>query len=182
MSKNGRTMIELLQRMKERYQDEVGSDVSMESGAFADWLLKHGWRPPRPRTAKELLIRDIGRAMRAEYRRDEVGGFDYRANVAFRIFKEDGEQLTFWYDADRAPRRDVQKALMQRRNQIFGDVMGLANDRDHFNRVRGPTEGQIEITFDFNMDVEERRALQQQEQQQQRELAGDEDDEDDDKL
>lgn len=161
MSKTGLTKNELLQRMARRYREECGlEDGAMESSAFADWLLAQGWVAPRPRTAKELVIRDIGRAMRSEYRRDDVGGFPYRANIAYRTTEQrTGEQMTFWVDPDIAPKKQVHLALTQRRNQILGDVMGLANDRDHYNRVRGEAEGPINMTFDFDLDVEEERAL-----------------------
>lgn len=153
----------LLVKMGIQYREETGNDDgAMESGAFAEWLLKRGWRAPRARTPKELLMRDISQAFRKEYRTDEAGGFEYRANIAFRktVQTEDGlEQFTFWIDPDRAPKRMVHQAFSQRKSQIFGEVFGLANDLQHFNSARGQAEGQINMTFDFNVDIEEERAL-----------------------
>lgn len=177
MTKSSVTKNEMLQRMARRYREQFGPEAAIEGGAFADWLLKQGWRPPRQRTVKELLVRDIGRAMRSEYRKDKAGGFMYRANVAYRTTDHStGEQFTFWIDPDFASKKQIEVSLMQRRNQILGDVQGLANDRDHFNSVRGAAEGPINMTFDFNDDVEEARALQAQMNVENDQLETDEDD------
>lgn len=67
-----------------------------------------------------------------------------------------GVQYTFWAIMKDAPREHMQKAFIQRREQIVGDCVQLSTDVDAYNALH---DGQkpIQMIFDFRDDIEERR-------------------------
>ena len=100
------------------------------------------------------LAEDMSAALREEYATDRQGR-RYRVNHAVRVTKG-GVQYTFWAIMKDAPREHMQKAFIQRREQVVGDCVQLATDVEAYN---GMNEGQppIPMLFDFRDDVEERR-------------------------
>lgn len=84
-------------------------------------------------------------------------GRPYRANLAVTIYPgKVGEQYTLWTDIDKAPRPVAQKAFVQRREQMVGDAVHIADDVDHWNRVN-PKEKPIQVELDLQPDVDWRR-------------------------
>lgn len=100
------------------------------------------------------LAEDMSAALREEYATDRQGR-RYRVNHAVRATKG-GVQYTFWAVMKDAPREHMQKAFIQRREQVVGDCVQLATDVEAYN---GMNDGQppIPMLFDFRDDVEERR-------------------------
>jgi hypothetical protein len=92
--------------------------------------------------------------LREEYATDDSGR-RYRVNHAVRVSKA-GVQLTFWAVMQDAPREHMQKAFIQRREQIVGDCVQLATDVEAYNAMK-PEQKAIQMIFDFRDDVEERR-------------------------
>ena len=100
------------------------------------------------------LAEDMATALREEYATDAQGR-RYRVNHAVRVTKG-GVQYTFWAMMADAPRSHMQKAFIQRREQIVGDCVQLGTDVEAYNAMRSDQEP-IPMLFDFRDDVEERR-------------------------
>lgn len=56
-----------------------------------------------------------------------------------------------------APREHMQRAFVQRREQVVGDLVQLATDVDAYNDMHKDAVP-IQLVRDFTDDVEERRA------------------------
>jgi hypothetical protein len=132
---------------------------------------EHGYLPARPRDAVvwgaergmievpepdpfDSLAEDMSRALREEFGTDRLGR-RYRKNHAVRVTKG-GVQHTFWAILGYAPREDMQKAFIQRREQIVGDCVQLAVDVEVYND-QNKDQPLIQMLLDFRDDVEERR-------------------------
>lgn len=102
----------------------------------------------------DKLVEDMSRALREEYKTDRLGR-RYRVNHAVRATKN-GVQLTMWASMGNAPRLHMQKAFIQRREQIVGDCVQLATDVDVYNDLNKEQEP-IPMLFDFRDDVAERK-------------------------
>lgn len=100
------------------------------------------------------LSEDMATALREEYAVDSKGR-RYRVNHAVRVTKA-GVQYTFWAIIKDAPREHMQKAFIQRREQIVGDCVQLATDVEAYNDMK-KDQPEIPILFDFRDDVEEHR-------------------------
>lgn len=102
----------------------------------------------------DKLADDMARALREEYATDKLGR-RYRVNHAVRVNKS-GVQYTFWAIMGDAPREHMQKAFIQRREQIVGDCVQLATDVEVYND-RNKDQPPIPMLFDFRDDIAERR-------------------------
>jgi hypothetical protein len=101
----------------------------------------------------DALADDMARALREEYATDR-NGRRYRVNHAVRVTKG-GVQYTFWAMLGYAERAHMQRAFIQRREQIVGDCLQLATDVMVYNDMnRG--EPPIQMILDFRDDVAER--------------------------
>jgi hypothetical protein len=105
----------------------------------------------------EKLVEDMARALREEYGIDRFGR-RYRKNHAVRVTKG-GVQHTMWAIMDAAPRDHMQKAFIQRREQIVGDCVQLATDVDVYNDIKSD-QPPIPMLFDFRDDIAERSFLE----------------------
>ena len=101
------------------------------------------------------MAEDMADALREEYATDDQGR-RYRVNHAVRVTKG-GVQYTFWAMMKDAPRDHMQRAFIQRREQIVGDCVQLSTDVDAYNGFN-KTEKPIQMLFDFRDDIEERRS------------------------
>lgn len=102
------------------------------------------------------LVEDMSDALREEYATDAEGR-RYRVNHAVRVTRA-GVQYTFWAVMKDAPREHMQKAFIQRREQIVGDCVQLATDVYAYNAMK-KDQPPIQMIFDFQDDVAERFAL-----------------------
>jgi len=93
-------------------------------------------------------------ALREEYATD-AWGRRYRVNHAVKITKA-GVQYTFWAIMSEAPRSHMQKAFIQRREQIVDDCVQLDTDVEAYNAMNDEQPA-IPMLFDFRDDVLERR-------------------------
>jgi hypothetical protein len=100
------------------------------------------------------LVEDMASALREEYATDAAGR-RYRVNHAVRVTKA-GVQHTMWAMMGEAAREHMQKAFIQRREQIVGDCVQLATDVEAYNAMK-VDQPPIPMLFDFRDDVEERR-------------------------
>jgi hypothetical protein len=101
----------------------------------------------------DKLAEDMSKALREEYGTD-ANGRRYRKNHAVRVTKG-GVQYTMWAIMGNAPREHMQKAFVQRREQIVSDCVQLATDVNVYNDMN-KAEEPIQIPLNFEYDVEER--------------------------
>ena len=142
---------EKLQRLADRYLSESGQEVATAS-EIAVWAIQsQEWEAPR-----DLILRacreDFAKALREQYIADENGN-PVRAKHSARI-RKNGEQQYLWADIRRPPKRHMQIAFQQRREQIVGDCRQLKRDVDYYNGLN-PGDAAIQLVFDFTEDVEE---------------------------
>jgi hypothetical protein len=148
------TKAQQLKAILRLYRKETGKD-SVDMHDVARFAISKGVKPPIPKTREALLAEKFSAAAREETARDPETGRPYRVNFA-TIQRQGGVQLTLWHTLDNAPRHVAHKGLMQRREQMVGDAVSLADDADHWNRVN-PNETPIQIPLDFEFDVMLRR-------------------------
>ena len=144
-----------LQRAWHEYERENGAAPATTRDAV-QWAVSKGLigLPETDPFAK--LAEDMAKALREEYATDAKGR-RYRVNHAVRVTKA-GVQYTFWAILGDAPRSHMQKAFIQRREQIVGDCVQLATDVEVYNEMNSD-ELPIPMLFDFRDDVVERRGL-----------------------
>lgn len=143
-----------LQKITRKYKDETG-EKEVDTHKVAEYAKKLGWPMPKPKSPIDLLAREISGALREEIRTDKKTGKPYRANHAYQtnLF---GETVTRWIDIDEAPRTPMLKSVVNRREQVVGDMVQLSLDVDHWNSINSKDEP-IVVQTDFTEDVEWRK-------------------------
>lgn len=136
-----------LQQYFHAYEKEQGFRPSSLQDV-AGWMIQKGYWEIRESDQIKRCASDLADALRNEYRTDPLGR-RYRVNHAVR-----GSQGTFWADLDKAPRRHMEKAFAQRRQQIVGDCVQLTTDVYVYND-KNQKEEPINLVLDFTHDVEE---------------------------
>ena len=144
---------EQLQNIWRLYEKEHGM-VPATVREAVQWGVSRGMIEVPPIDPLAKLTEDMSAALREEYATD-ASGRKYRVNHAVRITRG-GVQYTFWAMMNAAPRQHMQKAFIQRREQIVGDCVQLATDVEAYNAMKSDQEP-IPMLFDFRDDVEERR-------------------------
>ena len=144
---------EQMQRIWHRYKAEYGVEPSTSREAVA-WGVSQGMVELPKVDPLDKLAADMSKALREEYAIDKDGR-RFRVNHAVRVSKG-GVQYTFWAIMKDAPREHMQKAFIQRREQIVGDCVQLNTDVEAYN---GFNEDQqpLQMMFDFRDDIEERK-------------------------
>lgn len=147
------TYKEQLQKTWHAYEKEHGS-VPATARDAVQWGVERGLISIPEVDPFAKLSSDMADALREEYATDSQGR-RYRVNHAVRVSKA-GVQYTFWAIMTDAPREHMQKAFIQRREQIVGDCVQLATDVEAYNALK-IDQPAIPMLFDFRDDVEERR-------------------------
>lgn len=147
------TKNEQLQHAWHDYEKEHGYIPATAREACV-WAVKRGFLQMPEIDPFDQLAEDMSRALREEYATDSLGR-RYRKNHAVRVTKG-GVQFTMWAIMGNAPREHMQKAFIQRREQIVGDCTQLDTDVQAYNDMN-KDQPAIQVPFDFNPDVEERR-------------------------
>lgn len=147
------TYKEQLQRVWHQYEQVHGAVPATVRDAV-QWGVKNGMVEVPEVDPFAKLSEDMATALREEYATDEKGR-RYRVNHAVRVTKA-GVQNTFWAIMKDAPREHMQKAFIQRREQIVGDCLQLATDVEAYNDMK-KEQPPIPMLFDFRDDVEEHR-------------------------
>lgn len=136
------------------YKSEIGV-AAVDMHEVARFAIRRGWGLPPPSSPLDRLAAEFSHAAREEIRYDAKTGRPYRANHAIP-YRKDDRQLYLWVDIDEAPRAPMLKSLINRREQIVGDVVQLTFDAEHWNSIH-PTEEPIVMPTDFSDDVEWRK-------------------------
>jgi hypothetical protein len=145
------TKNEMLQRMRRQYRDETGQK-ELDHHDVARFLIKKGWRVPKPKDPVDILAKELSDAARAEERIDRKTGLPYRANLCYAV-PQGTNQLTLWVDTDEATRLQMQKAATKHRDQMVGEAYRLVLTVEHWNRIN-PREEPIQVPLDLQPDVE----------------------------
>lgn len=144
---------EKLQNVWHLYEAENGSVPATAREAVAWGVSRHMIGLPEV-DPLDKLASDMSTALREEYATD-TNGRRYRVNHAVRVTKG-GVQYTFWAMMKDAPREHMQKAFIQRREQIVGDCVQLDTDVGAYNALH-ENQQPIQMLFDFREDIEERK-------------------------
>lgn len=147
------TYKEQLQRVWHKYEAKHGQLPATARDAV-HWGVLNGLIEMPEVDPLAKLAEDMAGALREEYAIDDAGR-RYRVNHAVRVSKG-GVQHTFWAIMKDAPREHMQKAFVQRREQIVGDCVQLATDVEAYNAMN-EEQPPIPMLLDFRDDVEERR-------------------------
>lgn len=147
------TQKEKMQRVWHLYEKEYGN-VPASAREAAQWGVAKGLLQLPDFDPLAKLAEEMSTALREEYATDSEGR-RYRVNHAVRVTKA-GVQYTMWAIMKDAPREHMQKAFIQRREQIVGDCVQLATDVEAYNAMKAD-QPPILMLFDFRDDVEERR-------------------------
>jgi hypothetical protein len=147
----------LLQRAWHEYEKAHGA-VPATTRDAVQWAVKEGMIQLPETDPFAKLAEDMAKALREEYATDAKGR-RYRVNHAVRVTKA-GVQYTFWAMLQDAPRSHMQKAFIQRREQIVGDCVQLSTDVEVYNEMNSD-QPPIPMLFDFRDDVTERRGIEE---------------------
>lgn len=141
-----------MQLLVHQFRDESGrTDVTTLEAA--EWAVEKGYlKLPNPIAPIDMLAKDIAKALREETKIDPKTHRSYRVNHA-RTEMRSGKQTTLWGNIDKLDYEPMLKCFVQRRNQTAGEVIQLADDMDHWNRVN-PDKPRIQLPLDFGPDVE----------------------------
>jgi len=142
---------ETLQKLADEFF-ETTNTATATTKDIAVWAIRNGkWNAPA-----DLVLRkcreDFAKALREQYIEDSQGR-PVRAKHVARI-RSGEEQLYLWADIRVAPRKHMEIAFQQRRQQIVGDCRQLKRDTDYYNNEH-PIEPDIQMIFDFTEDIEE---------------------------
>jgi len=141
-----------LQEYFHQYEQEQAEGRPTQLTDVAAWMVKNKLWSMRPADVVQRCADDLSRALREEYKTDEMGR-RYRVNHAVR-----SKQGTFWAELDTAPRSHMEKAFAQRRRQVIGDCVQLKTDVDVYNDMNSEVEP-INLVLDFTEDVREEMAV-----------------------
>jgi hypothetical protein len=147
------TQNELLQRLWKRYEDEH-ERLPASAREVVEWAVNENLLNLPEIDPYDILAGQMATALREEYATDAKGR-KYRVNHAVRVTKL-GVQTTFWAIMGFAPREHMQRAFVQRRNQIIGDCFQLKIDVDVYNSLN-EAEPPLPLILDFTDDVKERQ-------------------------
>jgi hypothetical protein len=151
------TRAEQLQRVFLLYE-EAHEHAPASAREACEWGVNNGILELPKIDRYDLLANEMARALREQYETDSKGR-RYRVNHAVRVTRH-GVQMTFWAVMGFAPRRHMQMAFTQRRNQIIGDCVQLKTDVDVYNDAN-EDEAPIQLVLDFTDDVAERECWEE---------------------
>lgn len=146
---------EQLQRVWHLYEKEHGSVPATTRDAVR-WGASRGMIQVPEVDPYSKLAEDMSTALREEYAVDGDGR-RYRVNHAVRATRG-GVQYTFWAIMKDAPREHMQKAFVQRREQIVDDCVQLSTDVEAYNAMNSD-QMPLPMLLDFRDDVAERRLV-----------------------
>lgn len=148
------TKNEMFQRAWRLFEKQNGH-IPASAREASIWAVQQGLIDLPEVDPYDALADEFARALREEYATDKSGR-RYRVNHAVRVTRR-GVQYTMWAILQTAPRAHMQRAFIQRREQVVGDLVQLVTDVEVYNEMNKDAEP-IQLVLDFTDDVEERRA------------------------
>jgi hypothetical protein len=148
------TYVKKMQRIVDEYR-LAGLPWPTSAKSIADWAITSGrWELPAA-AIRRRCADDIASAMREEYMTDRKGRRVRLLHPAPLL--TEGQTEMVWDDIRTASRNHMQISFQHRRKGIVGDCRQMKVDVDSYNDAH-PEEKQIEIVFDFAMDLAELEA------------------------
>lgn len=148
-----------------RYYKEVTGEREIDMHKVAAFAKSKGWTMPRPPSDIDLLAKQFADCAQAEMKIDDDTGQPYRVYHAIPV-KGSGQMNLFVYvDIDEAPRNQMLKSAVHRREQMVSDGVKLTNDLDHWNRVN-PDKEPIQLPMDLTFDIAIRNAADDDSEEQ----------------
>lgn len=148
------TYVKQMQRIVDEYR-LAGLPWPTSAKSIADWAITTGrWELPAA-AIRRRCADDIASAMREEYMTDRKGRRVRLLHPAPLL--TEGQTEMVWDDIRTASRNHMQISFQHRRKGIVGDCRQMKVDVDSYNDAH-PEEKQIEIVFDFAMDLAELEA------------------------
>ena len=148
------TYVKQMQRIVDEYR-LAGLPWPTSAKSIADWAITTGrWELPAA-AIRRRCADDIASAMREEYMTDRKGRRVRLLHPAPLL--TEGQTEMVWDDIRTASRSHMQISFQHRRKGIVGDCRQMKVDVDSYNDAH-PEEKQIEIVFDFAMDLAELEA------------------------
>jgi hypothetical protein len=132
--------------------ERAGSPMPATTHDVARWAIANGLWKPQPADIIRRCASDLADALRQEYFTDDEGR-RVRAKHAARV-EQNGVQMVLWDDIRTAPRKHMELAFKQRRQQIVSDCHQLKMDADSYNENHR-YERPIQMVFDFTNDLME---------------------------
>lgn len=146
-----RSKNEFLLDIYRQYQ-KAGHEPPFNLNDVARWAITNGLWAQRPEAVVKQCAQQLAGAMSIEYFEDAHGN---RIRAKHAVVRSEGPlQYAIWDDIRTADHKFVTMALQQRRKHILGECKQLKNDADYYNAHRDPPK-QIEIVFNFEVDLEE---------------------------
>ncbi len=145
------SLLEQNQNIVARYR-ETGQPWPASSTDIARWAIEKKLWQIHPGAIVRQCADQIAHAMREEFITDPQGR---RVRVKHAApYSRNGRQYLLWDDMRTAPRRHMEMAFQQRRQQIVMDCHQLKLDADSYNdNFNGGKP--IQMVFDFRRDLEE---------------------------
>jgi|SRR5215212_4607116 len=148
------TYMKQMQGLVSEYRT-AGNPWPTTAKTIADWALREKrWELPSA-AIRRRCADDIASAMREEYLVDGKGRKVRRLHPAPVEYA--GQKEMVWDDIRTAPRDHMQMSFQHRRHGIVGDCRQMKIDVDSYNDAHSKEE-QIEIVFNFEMDLAELEA------------------------
>jgi hypothetical protein len=149
------TITKQLQKIVRQYM-EANQPWPTTTQEIARWAIHNKLWQPKQSAAINQCADQLARAMREEHITDPQGRV-VRAKHMAKINRA-GEQVALWEDIRTAPRRHMEIAFQQRRQQVVGDCKQLKTDMDSYNENHNPGKA-IQLSFNFTNDIEEWEAV-----------------------
>jgi hypothetical protein len=152
-------MANYTKQMQRIIQEYRASDEPWPASAksIADWAILTGrWEMPAA-AIRRRCADDIASAMREEYYTDKKNRRVRLLHPA-PLFSQ-GERVIVWDDIRTAKRSHMELSFQTRRQGIVGDCRQFKVDADSYNDAH-PDEADIQIIFDFTMDLAEIEAAE----------------------
>ncbi|WP_142847256.1 hypothetical protein [Telmatospirillum sp. J64-1] len=145
------TYTEQMQKIWRLYEED-GQPLPATARDVAAWAVRNKLWVPQPADVIAQCAEDLSRALREEYHKDKRGR-RVRSKHAVRV-NQGGKQITLWADMKTAPRKHMEMAFSQRRQQIVGDCVQLSRDVASYNEEHADQQP-IQLVLDFTDDVRE---------------------------
>jgi hypothetical protein len=148
---------EQLLKYFERYRREV-KDGEIDSREFSAWLIHQRlWEPPI-KTQMDILMRELGAALRAQTMIVDGRKVRRKHCVRRKIGMKEDKPLyqTVWADIDVATPQFMEASFHQRRDGLVNKACQLNNDVYYYNEYKNPAEP-IQMLFDLTDDVADRQ-------------------------
>lgn len=154
------TMVSKKEEMNRWIRDfREKEDRDLSADEISTMLESVGWPMPKPKTAHEMLAKQVAEAQAEEMIYDDVLNDSVNRNICYPV-ESDGKQIMLWAELDTATRKKVEKNKTLRRDQSVGDIYQGTLICMRWSRLH-PNEQPVLFDADFVPDMEWRLSAKQ---------------------